>query len=64
MIRSLVSDYPHHGFVISRDEAETLGLPVHPMEEYEHETAARRLSMRGALPIKLLAAERLRGDRA
>lgn len=34
LIRKLVSEYPAHGFVISRAEAETLGLPVRPADKH------------------------------
>lgn len=34
LIRRLVSEYPAHGFVISRSEAKSLGLPVRPSEEH------------------------------
>ncbi|MFL0239283.1 SDH family Clp fold serine proteinase [Mycobacterium sp. SMC-17] len=32
----LLEEYPTHGFVVSRAEAEGLGLPVKPIEDYEH----------------------------
>lgn len=31
----LVENYPTHGFVISYDEAERIGLPVHPISQYD-----------------------------
>lgn len=33
--RSLVETFPTHGYAITRSEAFDLGLPVHPLEEYE-----------------------------
>lgn len=33
--KELVEQFPTHGFVIARDEAEQLGLPVHALEKYD-----------------------------
>ena len=33
--RRLVEDFPTHGFVISYEDAESLGLPVRPLAEYD-----------------------------
>jgi len=44
-VRKLVAGYPSHGFVIDRDEARSLGLPILPLSHYdlrsELETAVR-----------------------
>lgn len=41
--RQLVETFPTHGYVISRDEASELGLPIHPFEEYEFADSVRKL---------------------
>ena len=39
----LVENYPAHPFVISRDEAEQLGLPIIDIDDYEYTSAAQRI---------------------
>jgi hypothetical protein len=39
----LVQDFPTHGFVISYDDADSLGLPVKPIEEYDKLDLVREL---------------------
>jgi hypothetical protein len=39
----LVEKYPSHGFVISREEARRLGLPVRDGSEYDHWDLAWRV---------------------
>ncbi len=34
LLKRLVEEYPVHGYIISRDEAEELGLPISPAEMY------------------------------
>lgn len=41
--KALVETFPTHGYVISFEEAKTLGLPVHPLAEYEHADAVRAM---------------------
>ena len=36
VLKALVHDYPDHAFVIDRDEARRIGLPVRVAEEYEY----------------------------
>lgn len=44
--RALVENYPAHSFVISRDEAAGLGLPVRDLAEYDLADVARRTHRR------------------
>ena len=39
----LVNDYPDHGFIISRDEARSVGLPVRQLDGYEYTDLFRTL---------------------
>jgi Serine dehydrogenase proteinase len=39
----LVEEYPTHGFVITEREAFGLGLPVQPIEEYDHADLVRQI---------------------
>jgi hypothetical protein len=39
----LIRDYPAHGFVISRDEARGLGLPVEDIENYPRHQEVKKL---------------------
>lgn len=62
--RSLVHDYPSHDFVISIDEARSLGLPVRPIEEYDLLDAVRTVhrhaeSNRSQPLIQLMSLETL-----
>lgn len=41
--QALVETFPTHGYVISREEARELGLPVRPLEEYEFADELRRV---------------------
>jgi hypothetical protein len=41
--RALVMDFPTHGYVISIDQAQELGLPVKQMAEYEHANLVKNL---------------------
>jgi hypothetical protein len=54
----LVELYPSHGFVISRDEARDLGLPIMNLEEYRYrgvaEHLARQLDEEGANCVRLI----------
>jgi len=34
-VSNLITQYPSHGFVISRQEAKRIGFPIYPPEEYE-----------------------------
>jgi hypothetical protein len=43
LMSRLIRDYPAHGFVISRDEARELGLPVEDMESYPRHQEVKRL---------------------
>jgi hypothetical protein len=43
LARILVQEYPSHGFVISRHEAKSIGLPVFRAEEYTFWGAARAI---------------------
>jgi Serine dehydrogenase proteinase len=43
LMRRLIRAYPAHGFVISRDEARELGLPVEDMESYPRHQEVKRL---------------------
>ena len=46
--QALVETFPTHGYIISLAEATDLGLPVHPMHEYEHAEAVRELHNRSS----------------
>lgn len=39
--KELVENFPTHGYAISRGAAETLGLPIRPISDYEFEGAVR-----------------------
>ena len=62
---SLVERYPTHGFVISYDEAEDLGLPVRPIAEYDRHEPMRsihRAAEDGDELISLISDEKLTGE--
>jgi ATP-dependent protease ClpP protease subunit len=44
--RKLVMDFPTHGYVISIDQAQELGLPVKGIAEYEHANLVKNLLRR------------------
>jgi hypothetical protein len=55
---ALVETFPTHGYVISRDEARDLGLPIRHLEEYEHARLVRsfhRNTEDGAKIIELVS---------
>jgi hypothetical protein len=41
--QALVETFPTHGYVISREEAKELGLPVFPIEDYEFAAEVRKI---------------------
>lgn len=43
LLQRLVEDYPEHGFVIGRDEALKLGLPIKNAEDHPHWQLAQKL---------------------
>jgi hypothetical protein len=53
--KALVETFPTHGYVISREEASEVGLPIRPLDDYEFADAVRevhRVAEDGARLIK------------
>ena len=62
---TLVEKYPSHAFVISYDEAESLGLPVRPIGEYdlrEPMQALHRAAEDGDALIELIREKQITGE--
>ncbi|MBS1881781.1 MAG: ATP-dependent Clp protease proteolytic subunit [Actinobacteria bacterium] len=60
--QALVETFPTHGYVISFDEAQALGLPVRRIDEYDHPKVVRKLfraSESGAKVVELLPMDRV-----
>jgi Serine dehydrogenase proteinase len=64
--QALVQNYPTHSFVIGREEAERLGLPVKPLSEYEFAAPAcglhRRFEADGVNIVRLLDVKELQSQ--